>query len=61
MMVEVCLDDGEYVQMALASDLAYGGNRKIRSPDGCGDNSLPSNMELGYDVQIAGGYLGNVG
>jgi hypothetical protein len=58
---EVHLDDGKYVPMALASNLACRGNRKIRSPDGYGDNSLPSNMVLGYDVQISGGYLGNIG
>jgi hypothetical protein len=54
---EVHLDEGEYGQMAFRTQE----DRKNRSPDGCGDCFLPSNMIRGHDSHKLGDYLGNVG
>ena len=54
---EVRLDDGKYGQIAFRTQE----NRKIRSSDGCGVNSVPSTMVRGYDFHELGGYLGNIG
>ena len=54
---EVHLDDGKYGQMAFRTQE----DRKNRSPDGCGDRFLPSNMIRGHDSHKLGDYLGNVG
>lgn len=60
MMLEVCLDDGEYLQMALASDLAYGRNRTIRSPEAAEMIRSHRAWYSGMMSKIGGGYLGNV-
>jgi hypothetical protein len=54
---EVHLDEGKYGQMAFRTQE----DRKNRSPDGCGDRFLPSNMIRGHDSHKLGDYLGNVG
>jgi hypothetical protein len=57
MTAEVHLDEGKYGQMAFHTQE----DRKTRSPDGCGDRFLPSNMIRGHDSHKLGDYLGNVG